>query len=98
MIAIVIKAEIEPDQLHELMQMCKSWINSNHVPAACLERHVYQDAIFLEELLLVEQWSDVVAMNSYLSSDRFRALLGAVKVLGKLLDVRICETETIGAG
>jgi len=34
-------------------------------------------------------------MNSYLSSDQFRALIGAVKVLGKLVDVRIFEATSI---
>ena len=34
-------------------------------------------------------------MNSYLSSDQFRALIGAVKVLGKLVDVRVFEANSI---
>jgi len=46
-------------------------------------------------LLLVEQWSDRAALNSCLSSDQLRALIGAVKVLGKLLDVRVFEAEWI---
>lgn len=97
-IGILIRAQVEPDQRHELMQMCKSWNASNHLPAACLERRVYQDAISPTHLLLVEQWSDKEAMNSHLCSDRFRALIGAVKVLGKLMDVRISETTVIEAG
>jgi hypothetical protein len=32
-------------------------------------------------------------MHSYLSSDQFRALIGAVKVAGTLVDVRIFESE-----
>ena len=32
-------------------------------------------------------------MNSYLSSQQFRALIGAVKVLGKLVDVRIFRSK-----
>jgi quinol monooxygenase YgiN len=46
----------------------------------------------------VEQWSDKEAMNSYLSSERFRALIGAVKVLGIFVDVRTSETTVIEAG
>jgi quinol monooxygenase YgiN len=44
---------------------------------------------------MVEQWSERTALNAYLSSDRFRALIGAVKVLGKLVDVRIFEAHSI---
>jgi quinol monooxygenase YgiN len=80
------------------MQMCKSWLVANQLPAACLERRVYEDATSPTNLILVEEWLDTAAMNSYLSSERFRALIGAVKVLGELVDVRISETRLIEAG
>ena len=98
MIGILIRAHVEPDHRHELMQMCNSWLAANHLPEACLERHVYQDAISPQDLLLIEQWSDEAAMNSYLSSDRFRALVGAVKVLGKLVHVSTSEAEIVEGG
>ena len=98
MTGILIRARVEPDQRRELMQMCKSWLVSNQLPAACLERRVYEDATTPTNLLLVEQWLDTEAMNSYLSSERFRALIGAVKVLGELVDVRISEAKVIEAG
>jgi quinol monooxygenase YgiN len=97
-IGIVIRAQVEPDQRRELMQMCKSWLASDQLPAACLERRVYEDAISPTHLLLVEEWLDTAAMNSYLNTERFRALIGAVKVLGELVDVRISETKVVEAG
>ena len=97
MTGIIIRAQVEADQRHELMQMCKQWL-SHQPPAACLERRVYQDTISPTHLLLVEQWLQKEAMDSYLSSERFRALIGAVKVLGKLVDVRISEAKVIEAG
>lgn len=97
MTGIIIRAQVEADQRHELMQMCKQWL-SHQLPAACLERRVYQDAILATHLLLVEQWLQKEAMNSYLSSERFRALIGAVKVLGKLVDICISETEVVEIG
>ena len=98
MTGILIRALVDPDQRRELMQMCKSWLVANQLPAACLERQVYEEATAPTNLLLVEQWLDTEAMNSYLSSERFRALIGAVKVLGELVDVRISETRLIEAG
>jgi quinol monooxygenase YgiN len=80
------------------MQMCKSWLVGSQLPAACLERRVYEDAAVPTNLMLVEEWLDMPAMNSYLSSERFRALIGAVKVLGELVDVRISETKVVEAG
>jgi quinol monooxygenase YgiN len=95
MVGIVIRARVEPAQRHELMQMFKTTSEPDQLPAACVERRVYEEAHVPTNLLLVEQWSDKPAMNSYLSSDQFRALIGAVKVLGKLLDVRVFEAESI---
>jgi len=77
------------------MQMFKETSRPERLPATCLKRRVYEEAHLPTNLLLVEQWSDKAAMNSYLSSDQFRALLGAVKVLGKMVDVRIFEAESI---
>jgi quinol monooxygenase YgiN len=79
------------------MQMCKIWLG-NELPAACLQRRAYEDALAPTQLLLVEEWVDEEAMNSYLSSEPFRAVIGAVKVLGKLVDIRICETNVIEGG
>ena len=95
MIGVVIRAVVEPDQRHELMQMFKETSRPDQLPAACLERRVYEEAHLPSNLLLVEHWSDKEAMNSYFSSDQFRALIGAVKVLGTLVDVRVFEATSI---
>ena len=98
MIGLIIRAEVEPDQRRELIQMCKSWLTSNQVPKACAERRVYEDVITPTCLLLIEEWSNQEAMHSYLSSEPFRALIGAVKVLGNLVDLRVFETEVLEGG
>jgi quinol monooxygenase YgiN len=95
MIGVVIRAGVEPDQRHELMQMFREASRPDQLPVGCLAMRVYEEVGLPTNLLLVEQWSDKRAMNSYLSSDQFRALLGAVKVLGKLVDVRIFEANSI---
>jgi quinol monooxygenase YgiN len=77
--------------------MCKTWL-SNQLPTACLERRVYEDALSPTDLLLEEQWMNAEEMNSYLSSERFRAVVGAVKVLGKLVDVRTSEMKIVETG
>lgn len=97
MATILITAQIEPDQRHELVQMCKSWL-SDQLPSACLERRLYEDVIAPTHLLLAEEWSDDQAMNFYLSSEQFRAVVGAVKVLGKLINICIAQVRVIEAG
>ena len=98
MTGIIIRARVEPEHRHELMQMFKETSQMNHLPATCLGRRLYEEAIAPTNLLLVEEWSDAGAMNSYISSEQFRALIGAVKVLGELVDIRISEATLIEAG
>jgi quinol monooxygenase YgiN len=95
MIGVVIRAGVQSYQRHELMQMFKEISRPDQLPMACSERRIYKEAYLPTNLLLVEQWSDKPAMNSYLSSDQFRALIGAVKVLGRLVDVRVFEAQCI---
>ena len=78
--------------------MFKENSQPNRLPAVCSERRLYEEAIAPTNLLLIEQWSDKVAMNSYLSSEQFRALIGAVKVLGELVDIHIAEATLIETG
>ena len=97
MIGISIRAQVEPELRRELMQTCKAWLSSQ-LPAGCLERCAYEDAMAPTHLLLFEEWSEATAMDTYLCSEGFRALIGAVKVLGKLVDIRVCEGKVIENG
>ena len=72
--------------------------SADPLPPACGERRVYEDAMSPTHLLLVEQWLDQEAMQAHLSSAEFRALIGAVKVLGTLVNVSISESTVIEAG
>jgi len=97
-ISILIRAHVELHQRRELMQMCKSWRLSNPLPPGCVERQVYEDAMSPTHFLLVEQWLDKEAMHAHLPSQAFRALIGAVKVLGTLVDIRMAESTVIEVG
>ena len=98
MTGILIRARVKPEHRHELMQMFKETTQANRLQAACLGRQLYEEAIAPTNLLLVEEWSDPEAMHSYLSSEQFRALIGAVKVLGELVDVRVSQATVIEDG
>jgi quinol monooxygenase YgiN len=98
MTAIITKARVKPEHRHELLQMFKDTSQTDQLPAACLERRLYEEAIAPTNLLLVEEWSDSAAMHRYMASERFRALIGAVKVLGELVDIRTSEATLIENG
>ena len=43
----------------------------------------------------LKQWTDRRLLENFLKSDRFRALLGAIQVLGKLTTIQIVELEEL---
>jgi quinol monooxygenase YgiN len=80
------------------MQMCKTWL-SNQLATACWEDASTKTPRRQQQhLLLVEQWLDEEAMNSHLSSEQFRAAIGAINVLGKLTDIHLSEAMLIEGG
>jgi quinol monooxygenase YgiN len=95
MTGVLIRARVDPEQRRELMSIFKEISQSTELPANCLERRVYEEIILPTNLLVVEEWSDMSAMHSYLSSSRFQALIGVVKVLDTVVDVRTFETACI---
>ena len=97
MTAIFIRAEVESEQRRELMQMFKTWIASRPLPTACLERRFYEDAVSPTISSLLNSGRTRTQLKGIYHRVVFRALLGAVKVLGTLLDLRLFEAKVIDA-
>lgn len=95
MFVVIITAQVEPYQRHELMQMFQEISGLDRLPPGCLKRRIYEESTSPANLLLIEQWSETGALKIHLLSDQFRALIGAVKVLGKLIDIDIFEAASI---
>jgi quinol monooxygenase YgiN len=92
--AILIKAQVDADRRYELLQVLKGVTLTGQMPMGCLERRVYEEVNAPLQLLLIEHWSDLAAMNDYQSSNGFRALIGAIKVLGTLDKLLTFEERT----
>ena len=83
----MIKAEVGADRRYELLQVLKGATLAEQLPAGCLDMRLYQEVHEPLHFLMIEYWSDEVAMNEYKSSTGFRAMIGAIKVLGTLKTV-----------
>ena len=61
------------------------------LPEGCLSRNTFQSIENLNELSYLETWNDLKLLESSISSDRFRYLLGAVKNLSQDWSVEVSE-------
>ena len=58
---------------------------------ACIKKCLFEDVGEQTHFLWVERWTDLKSLEAYIESDRFHSLLGAIDVLGELVDLHLVE-------
>jgi len=67
--------------------------NCHKCTGGCLDRSIFESMGTANRFLWVEKWTDQESLEDYMKTDRFRALLGAIQVLGKLEAIHKGELE-----
>jgi len=57
--------------------------------------YVFEAVDTPNQFFYLKQWTDRRMLENYLKTDRFRALLGAIQVLGKLKTIQLVELEDL---
>ena len=73
----------------ELFRTCQSITEQTCLETGCMQSRVEQDSNDESLILLEQQWNQWPELNIYLSSDYFKALLGAMKLLGQSYEIKI---------
>jgi quinol monooxygenase YgiN len=88
MIGLQILMHIPSKHRHELLQAFEMLSNKQEngpkCTAGCLDRSIFESMGTANRFLWMEKWADLELLEDYMKTDRFRALLGAIQVLGKL--------------
>jgi len=89
-----IKAKANPEKELELRQALRSALEKaakfNDVKNCCCK------SIFEENIFHVEQeWESSSSLQSYLNSKEFQYLIGAIAVLGEIIEQRIINTASV---
>ena len=94
MIQLKIKVQIHPNKLTEFEQAVTHLLNSEKT--AC-EKCRYDLTKSLDDDLLyiyTEEWDNKEQLNRHIEADGFHALLGAMKVLGDIIDSKIIYSSS----
>jgi len=75
------------------MQACDLIAQKERQKEGCVSRTLFEKVGDFNRFLWVERWTDSEALEDYLCSDIFRALLGAIDVLGELESRQIIELK-----
>ena len=80
--------DIPSKHRHELLQAFEIFSNkkkSGHeCTGGCIDRSIFESMGTANRFLWIEKWTDLKSLEVYMNTDRFKALLGAIQVLGKL--------------
>jgi len=95
MVGLEILVRIPTRHRQEFMQafeMFSDKQDSDHeCSGACLERSIFECTGIPNRFIWIEKWTDSQSLDQYLKTDRFKALLGAIQVLGELDSLNRCE-------
>jgi len=95
MILLQILAEIKSDKRREFEQAVGMMLKWQQQTEGCLSVNLSQRLDKQNIYNYMEEWQDRKALDQHMVSDDFRALLGAMKVLGEIRDARIITSEEI---
>jgi quinol monooxygenase YgiN len=95
MVGLEIQVRVAKDKRQEFLQTCEFLAQAKDRIGAYVGQILFEGVGDPNHFLCVEEWTDSDPLESYLASDRFRTLLGAIEVLGKLEDLRIVEFKQL---
>jgi len=89
LVGIEISVEVRPNKRDEFLQAIETLRPLGEEGKHCDSQEIYEDHEQRNRFLWVERWQNNSLLETRLGSDRFRALLGAVKVLGTVGDMQL---------
>ena len=89
MVGIEISVEVRPNKRDEFLQAIETLRPLGEEGKHCDSQEIYEDHGQRNRFLWVERWQNNTLLETRLGSDRFRALLGAVRVLGIVGDMQV---------
>ena len=88
MIGLEILMHIPSKHRYELLQAFEIFStkqkNGQECTGGCIDRSIFESMGTANRFLWMEKWTDQESLEIYMKTVRFKALLGAIQVLGKL--------------
>jgi quinol monooxygenase YgiN len=100
MVNLTINIHADATKRNELLQTCRLIFDKTRQEKGCVDCRVLKDIDNENLISLEETWEWRSHMDKHFRSDRFSALIGAIKILSETYEVRITDgskTEGIEA-
>ena len=94
-VGIELLSKIPAENRREFIQSFKVLPQFEGCRDYCIYHKLFEDVGEMNHFLWVEHWEDNKSMENYLSSDRFKTILGAIEALGELIQLKKIEVKNI---
>ena len=91
---IIINVQILDEKNKEFIQSVNELLKSIY-SSQNIKSGIYQDVVDNTRYRYWEEWHSLEKMQNHLKSDNFRALLGGMKVLGKISEAKSIQADSI---
>jgi quinol monooxygenase YgiN len=94
MVGLGIVVRVEPLKRQEFLQSFEMLTATEQRDTACIKQNLFEDVDEPNRFLWIESWSSSEALETYLNTDRFLTIKGAIEVLGTMEDMRISDIRS----
>jgi len=88
MIILELLIKIYPDKRTEFIQAFEMIGPGDSAKKGCLERKLFEQVDNVDNFLWREQWENQSALDLYSQGEKFGAMMGAINILGTLIQKR----------
>jgi quinol monooxygenase YgiN len=87
-IGLEIQVRIKPENRQEFFQSYDMLLKPENKEPGCLFKGLFENTRGRNHFVWMERWDDPEALTIYRESEPFRMLMGAIDVLGNLVELR----------
>jgi quinol monooxygenase YgiN len=95
MVGLEILVSIQPEQRQEFLQTIDMFRCQQEEDKCCIRCSIFETVSIPNQFLWVEKWTDPKPLDDYMKTGRFKALLGAIQVLGELKSLHLVELKNL---
>ena len=88
MIAMTVVVKVKPEKQEEFLQIIRFLNTDQEIQEGLRKSTLYQEIDDQTGFSLIYEWETQEDLDRYLDAEKFRVLLGALKVLGEKSEIR----------
>ena len=95
MVGLLIMVTIPSGNRQEFLQAIDMLCSQQVTHSDRADDYVFEAVDTPNRFFFLKQWTDQKLLDNFLETDRFKALMGAIQVLGKLTTIQLVELEDL---